>query len=350
MNKLFLLLPFLLAACEKPPAPPPEPLRPVKTMQVGATPAQGGLSLAGEVRARHEAPLAFRVAGKIAECKFNLGDTVQRGQLLARLDPEDYRLSEQASAATVAENKSAQVLAEDELTRFRSLHEKGFVSAAMLDQKQAAADAARARADAALSAREQKARQLDYTRLLADSDGIVTAKECNAGQVVNAGQPVLYLAQKGEKEIAVHVPEGSLADFRASRSFAVALNAHPGKTYTGALRELAAAADPATRTYAARISVKDANSSMLLGMSATVRARAEGDSFIRLPLGAIVSRDSQPRVWKLDEAGVVHAMPVNIDRIEGDSVRITGGLSPGDRVVTAGTNLLRDGEKVKLLP
>ncbi|MDH4285666.1 MAG: efflux RND transporter periplasmic adaptor subunit [Gallionellaceae bacterium] len=350
MNKFFLLLPLLLAACEKPSAPPPEPLRPVKTLQVGATPAQGGLSLAGEVRARHEAPLAFRVAGKITECKFNLGDTVQHGQLLARLDPEDYRLSEQASAASVAENKSGQTLAEAELTRFRSLHEKGFVSAAMLDQKQAAADAARAKAEAALSSREQKTRQLDYTRLLADSDGIVTAKECNAGQVVNAGQPVLYLAQKGEKEIAVHVPEGSLADFRASRSFAVALNAHSTKTYTGVLRELAAAADPATRTYAARITVKDADSSVLLGMSATVHLRVEGDSSIRLPLGAIVSRDNQPRVWKVDEAGAVHATPISIDRVEGDSVRVTGGLNPGDRVVTAGTNLLRDGEKVKLLP
>jgi RND family efflux transporter MFP subunit len=351
MHKPLLLLPLLFfAACGKPPEPPPEPLRPVKTVRVGVTPGTDGPSLAGEVRARHEVPLGFRVAGKIVECSFDLGDTVHRGQLLARLEPEDYRLAEQASAAGVAEGRSALVLAEAELARFRSLHQKGFVSPAMLDQKQAAADAARSRVEAALAARGQRARQLDYTRLLAEAGGIVTVRECNAGQVVNAGQPVLHLARSGEMEIAVHVPESGLADFRASRSFSVALNAQAGKTYRGKLRELAAAADPATRTYSARIAVGDADAAMLLGMSATVRAQEEGGSIILLPLGAVVSRDGKPGVWKVDDAGVVRAAPISVDRIEGDSVRVAEGLAVGDIVVTAGANLLRDGEKVKLLP
>lgn len=351
MRKFFLLLPLLLlAACDAPPAPPAEPLRPVKTVRVGATPGTAGFILAGEVRARHEAPLAFRVGGKIIECNFNLGDTVRRGQMLARLEPEDYRLAEQAGAAGVAENRSALILADAELARFRSLRERGFVSAAMLDQKQAAADAARAKVEAALAARDQRARQLDYTRLLADGDGIVTARECNGGQVVSAGQPVLHLARSGEKEIAVHVPESGLAEVRASRSFSVTLNARADKTYRGSLRELAAAADPATRTYAARVAVDDADAALLLGMSATVRAQEEGGPIIRLPLGAVVSRDGKPGVWKVDDAGVVHAAPISIDRIEGDSVRVAGGLNTGDNVVAAGANLLRDGEKVKLLP
>lgn len=351
MRKFLSLLPLLvLAACEKPPAPPPEPLRPVKTVRVGVTPGTASLSLAGEVRARHETPLAFRVAGKIIECSFELGDTVRRGQMLARLEPDDYRLAERAGAAGVAENRSALVLAEAELARFRSLREKGFVSVAALDQKQSAFDAAQAKMDAALSSRDQKARQLDYTRLLAEAGGIVTARECNAGQVVNAGQPVLHLARSGEMEIAVHVPESGLADFRASRSFSVALNAQAGKTYRGKLRELAAAADPATRTYSARIAVGDADAAMLLGMSATVRAQEEGGPIIRLPLGAVVSRDGKPGVWKVDDAGVVRAAPISVDRIEGDSVRVAGGLNIGDSVVAAGANLLRDGEKIKLLP
>jgi RND family efflux transporter MFP subunit len=351
MRNHWLLLPLvLLAACEKPPEPPPEPLRPVKTMQVGAAPGMGGLSLAGEVRARHETPLAFRVAGKVAECRFNLGDAVQQGQLLAGLEPEDYRLAEQAGAAAVAEHKSALTLADTELARFRSLHQKGFVSAALLDQKQAAADAARARVEASVSARDQRARQLEYTRLLADGDGVVTAKECNSGQVVNAGQPVLHLAQGKEREIAVSVPESSLGDVRAASGFAVTLNAQAGKTYQGRLRELAAAADPATRTYAARIAVNDADAAMQLGMSAAVRVSTEGGTVILLPLAAVVSRDGKPGVWKLDDTGVVHAASVSIGRIEGGSVRVTGGLEPGDRIVTAGANLLRDGEKVQLLP
>ena len=341
---------LLLAACEKAPAPPPEPLRPVKTMQIGATPGTAGLSLAGEVRARHEASLAFRVAGKVVECKFNLGDTVHRGQVLARLEPADYQLAEQAGAASVAENRSALILAEAELARFRSLREKGFVSAAALDQKQAALGATKAKVDAAQSSHSQRTRQLDYTSLLADNAGVVTGDECNAGQVVSAGQPVLHLAQSGEKEIAVYVPESGLAGFRAASSFTIGLNALADKTYRGKLRELAAAADPATRTYAARIAVSNADAAMQLGMSATVHAQIDSGSIIQLPLSAVVSRDGKPGVWKLDGAGIVHATPIGVDRIEGNMVRVASGLGNGDMVVVAGANLLRDGEKVKLLP
>ena len=341
---------LLLAACDKSPAPSPEPLRPVKTMQIGLTPGTSGLSLAGEVRARHEAPLAFRVVGKVIECKFNLGDTVHRSQVLARLEPADYQLAEQAGAASVAENKSALILAEAELARFRSLREKGFVSAAALDQKQAAADEAKAKLDAALSAHSQRTRQLGYTSLIAGSDGIVTSNECNAGQVVSAGQPVLHLAQSGEKEIAVYVPESGLENFRKANTFTINLNALADKTYQGKLRELAAAADPATRTYAARIIVNNADAAMQLGMSATVHAQADGTSIIQLPLSAVFSRDGKPGVWKLDKAGIVHAAPISVDRIEGNMVRVASGLGSGDVVVVAGANLLRDGERVKLLP
>lgn len=349
-NVVCLPILMLFAACDKAPAPPPEPLRPVKTVQIGAAPGASGANLAGEVRARHETPLAFRVGGKVTECKFNLGDTVRHGQVLARLEPTDYQLAEQVGAAAVAGSRSALILAEAELARFRVLHEKGFVSAAALDQKQAALDVARAQMDAAVSSHGQKTRQLDYTSLLADSAGIVTGNECNAGQVVAAGQPVLHLAQNGEKEIAVHVPESGLADFRSASGFTIGLNALADKSYQGKLRELAGAADPATRTYAARIAVRDADAAMQLGMSATVGVLAGGSSSIQLPLGAVVSRDGKSGVWKVDGAGIVHAAAIAVERIEGNSVRIASGLNNGDIVVAAGANLLRDGEKVKLLP
>lgn len=338
----------LLAACGKQPAATPEPIRPVKTIQIGTASGTVGLSLAGEVRARHEAPLAFRVAGKITECRFNLGDTVHRGKMLARLEPADYQLAAQAGAAGVAENRSALIFAEAELARFRGLHEKGFVSDAALDQKQAAADAAKARLDAAKSSHTQKTRQLDYTSLLAENDGVVTSRECNAGQVVNAGQPVLHLAQSGEKEIAIYVPETDLASFRAVTGLTISLNASADKIYRGKLRELAAAADPATRTYSARIAVNNADAAMQLGMSATVHAQTDSGSAMQLPLAAVVSRDGKPGVWKVDGAGIVHAAPVSIDRIKGNSVIVASGLNNGDIVVTAGANLLRDGEKIRL--
>lgn len=348
-NAVYLLFILLLAACDKPPALP-EPLRPVKTMRVSMEPGEAALSLPGEVRARHEAPLAFRVGGKIIECKVNLGDTVRRGQILARLEPNDYELAAQAGAAGEAEARSASILADAELVRYRNLREKDFVSAAALDQKQAAADTARARLDALSSVHAVQSRQANYTALTAESNGIITGYNCNAGQVVSAGQPMLHLAQSGEKEILVHLPETELARFRSTAGFTVSLNALPGKDYKGMLRELAGAADPATRTYAARIAVKDADAAMQLGMSAIARTQSAGELAIRLPLAAVFGRDEKSLVWQVDEAGIVHAIPIVVAGIEGNMVRVASGLSGGNTVVVAGANLLRDGEKVKLLP
>jgi RND family efflux transporter MFP subunit len=340
---------LLLTACNKPPAAP-EPIRPVKTVHVGMEPGEAYLRLPGEVRARHETPLAFRVGGKITECKVNLGDTVRRGQILAKLEPADYQLATQSGAAGVAEVRSTLTLAEAELVRYRNLREKGFVSAAVLDQKQAAADAARARVDAMQSAYTEQTRQLAYTSLSAENDGVISAYNCNVGQVVSVGQLILQLAQAAEKEIVIHLPEAELQHFRSAAHFTVSLNAFPEKHYPGTLRELAAAADPATRTYAARIAVKNMDTAMQLGMSATVDVNPLGDQVMRLPLAAVVSRDSHPSVWKVDGAGNVHTSAISIAGIDGNAVRIASGLNSGDVVVTAGANLLREGEKVKLLP
>jgi RND family efflux transporter MFP subunit len=354
MRNLFLWLFFLLllSACDKPPLTP-EPIRPVKTILVSQEPGEATLSLPGEVRARRDTPLAFRVGGKVTGCLVNLGDTVRRGQILAQLEPADYQLASQSGAAGVAEAHSALTLAEAELVRYRNLQEKGFVSVAVLEQKQAAADASRARVDALQSAHTEQTRQLAYTSLVAENDGIVSAYDCNVGQVVNIGQPILHLAQAAGKEIEIYLPETALQHVHSVTKFTVNLNALPGQSYQGTLRELAAAADPVTRTYVARIAIKDANAAMQLGMSATVVAQAKDSPVTRgicLPLVAVVSRDSHPMVWKVDAAGRVHAAAIFIEGEEGNAVCIASGLNRGDVVVAAGANLLHEGERVKLLP
>ena len=353
MRNLHLLLPLiLLSACGKPTASP-EMIRPVKTALVSNEPDELSLSFPGEVRARHETPLAFRVGGKVTKCQVNLGESVHQGQILAQLEPTDYQLASQSGAAGVAEAGSVLILAESELVRYRELHEKGFVSATMLDQKQAAAAAARARTEAVQSAHNGQTRQLAYTSLLAESDGVISAHACNVGQVVNAGQPILHLAQAAEKEIEISLPESEWQRFRAANKFTVSLNALPDQRYQGTLRELAAAADPSTRTYAARIAINNANSAVQLGMSATVEVQAKdnpGYRIIRLPLVAVVSRGSHPAVWKLDSDGRVHAAAIFIADVDGNAVHIASGLNNGDVIVTAGANLLHEGEKVKLLP
>ncbi|WP_035383474.1 efflux RND transporter periplasmic adaptor subunit [Ferriphaselus sp. R-1] len=348
-KSIFLWLVPLLAACNKA-APPPEPVRPVKTLVMGLQPAAAKLTLPGEVRAVHESPLAFRVGGKVVECRAHLGDSVQRGQLLARLEAADYQLGAQSGAAAESEARSNLEFAESDLSRYRKLHEQGFISAAQLEQKQLVADAAKERLKAFRSGHEIQSRQLAYTTLNAEQDGVLTAADCNPGQVVAVGQAVFRQAQGKAREIQIYLPEDAMPRIDRATKFQVQLGALPGKSYQGNLRELAAAADPATRTYSARISLPEADDALHLGMSASVSMPDTAGSVFRLPLAAVLSRDSHPQVWKVDKSQTVHAAAVTVSAFDGNEVRVASGLAAGDVVVIAGASLLREGQTVRLLP
>lgn len=347
-STLLWLLP-LLAACSKA-APPPEPVRPVKTMVMGLQPAASSLTLPGEVRAVHESPLAFRVGGKVVECRAKLGDSVERGQLLAKLEAVDYQLGAQSGAAGESEARSNLEFVEADLLRYRKLHEQGFISKAQLEQKQLAADAARARLKASRSGHEIQSRQLGYTALSAEHDGVLTSADCNPGQVVAVGQPVFRQAQGTAREIQVYLPEDVMPRLSRDAKFRVSFGALPGQFWQGTLRELAAAADPATRTYSARITLSEVDDALRLGMSASVNVPESSGNVFRLPLTAVLSRDGKPQVWKVDKAQTVHSVAVAVSAIEGNEVRIASGLAIGDVVVIAGANLLREGQSVRLMP
>lgn len=351
MFRILLLFASLsvLSACNKPPEPP-EPLRPVKTLRVSVEDQSRALSLPGEVRARHEAALAFQVGGKITRCAVNSGDTVRRGQILAQLEPVDYALSEQSAAASEAQARSNLSVAENEFKRFQALFEKNFVSAAALEQKQAALDAARANHTAARASHTEQSRRVAYTALTADGDGVITQYNCNIGQVVSAGQSIMGLARKGEMEILVHVPESALNTVNHSPTFLLRLNALPGVSWQGRLRELSAAADPATRTYAARIRVDKPDARLRLGMTATVEIASSAQSAIYLPLSAIISRDGKPGVWQLNAENTVQRVEITLGELAGNTVQVLSGIRSGDEIIVAGADLLREGEKVKRLP
>jgi len=341
---------LLIAACDETPAPQPETVRLVKVLEVTAQSPVSALLLAGEVRARYESPLAFQVGGKVVERAVNLGEAVKAGQLLARIDAADYELAARAAAAAVTAARADLTLAETELTRYRALVEKGHVSAITLDQKQSAADAARARFKAVAAEHDVVRRRVEYTTLKADADGVVTAMELNVGQVVGAGQRVFEIARDGSREIEVSVPEADLARMRSAREFKVRFNAQPDEVINGTLRELSAAADPLTRTYAARIAVNAADDVLQLGMSATVSDIQDAAPVLRLPLSAVVSRNGKPQVWKLDAAtSTVHAAEVRTGALDGDGILIETGIAPGDVVISAGANLLREGQPVRAL-
>ena len=326
---------LVAAGCSKPETPA-QPLRTVRVMKIDGAAVSGGLTFPGEVRARYESRLGFRLGGKLVERRVDVGTVVKRGQVLARLDAQDASLN-------AAQAEAGRALAEAEAKRYRELREKNFVSQAVLDAKETALKTAAAQAGVARN-------QAAYTTLVADRDGVVTAVEVEAGQVVAAGQTVLRVAEGNEKEIVIAVPEGDVEKVRGAEGFAVSLNSLPGRSWTGRLRELSPSADAATRTFTARIGVAQADEAVRLGMSARVEAKVGlRDTALRLPLSAFFTRNDQANVWVVDPATqTVKLTRVETDGVSGNEMRVKAGLQSGQLVVTAGANLLEDGQKVRL--
>ena len=326
---------LVAAGCSKPETPA-QPLRTVRVMKIDGAAVSGGLTFPGEVRARYESRLGFRLGGKLVERRVDVGTVVKRGQVLARLDAQD-------AALNAAQAEAGRALAEAEAKRYRELREKNFVSQAVLDAKETALKTAAAQAGVARN-------QAGYTTLVADRDGVVTAVEAEAGQVVAAGQTVLRVAEGNEKEIVIAVPEGDVEKVRGAEGFAVSLNSLPGRSWTGRLRELSPSADAATRTFTARIGVAQADEAVRLGMSARVEAKVGlRDTALRLPLSAFFTRNDQANVWVVDPATqTVKLTKVETNGVSGNEMRVKAGLQSGQLVVTAGANLLEDGQKVRL--
>lgn len=342
-----------LAACGKAPETRPEEVRPVRVLMVGEakTLSPRSVEFAGEVRARYETRLAFRVGGKVVERAVEVGARVQQGQLLARLDPDDLAQAAASAGAQVASVQAEREFAAAELKRYTELRAKNFISQAEFDRRASAFATADARLQAVRAQYRQAANQTAHATLRADSTGVITGIEAEVGQVVAAGQTVARLARPGEKEIAIAVPESQHARLEHATGFTVSLNALPGKTWKGRLRELSPLADPVTRTYAARITVLGAGEDVDLGMSARVavadlEARQPG---VELPIAALYARGDAPQVWLLNADNTVRLAPVKTRGVSGERVVVESGLAPGDVVVTAGAQLLRSGQRVRPL-
>lgn len=345
-----LLIPLALVACREDKAP--TSAASVSVLVAPAAPANAAAptEYSGEVRARHEADLGFRVAGKIAARLVDVGATVAAGQTLARLDPTDLQLNVAAVRAQVSAAESDLALAKADVERYKALAEQKFVSQAVLDAKHTAYQAAGARAEQARAQLNVSSNQAGYAGLTSDRTGVVTAVLAEAGQVVAAGQPVLRVARPEEKEILIYVPEGALAALRAARAFSVGLPASPQVKLRGALRELAPAADPATRTYAARIRLLDSDPALQLGMTARVAlAGASAQDGVRVPLGAVLERGQGPEVWVVVQ-GKAQRRPVKVAEFREDGVLLASGVALGEPVVAVGAHKLVAGMAVKPLP
>lgn len=337
----------VLAGCSKP-QPPAEPIRAVKVFTVGLAPIQSGYEFSGEVRPRVETRLGFRVAGKMTQRHAELGQRVQAGTVLAQLDPQDYRLAADAARAQVAAASTQRDLAAADHKRFVTLREQNFISGAELERRESALKAAQAQLEQAQAQLAAQGNQARYTSLVADVSGVITAIEAEPGQVVAAGTPVVRIANDGPRDVVFSVPEDKVAGVRPGSEVAVRLWAGQGEV-AGKVREVAASADPVTRTYAVKVSL-DPAAQPPLGATVSVLPRGLGHAgvqAIKVPTSALRQEGRGSAVWVLDKSTMtVRSQPVVVVNADGNEAIVGGGLQPGMLVVSAGVHVLSPGQKV----
>jgi RND family efflux transporter MFP subunit len=349
----FQLLPLvfvsLLAACSKP-APTPEPVRAVRTVTVQPGSANLLHEYPAEVRARAESRPSFRVAGKLVRRMVNVGDVVKGGQALAEIDPGDLRLGQDAARAQLSAAQSQLAFAEAEFKRYVTLREQGFISGVELERREAALQSSRSQAAQAIAQAKLQTNQAGYAVLTAEVPGIVTAVDAEPGAVLTAGAPVLRLAHDGPRDAVFSVPEDRAAEMRAATGKPGAVQLKPwGSTATApaTVREVAAAADPTTRTFLVRADI--GRTDLRLGQTATVLvAMPAVPGVIKLPLTAVFEQGGQTSVWLVDrQAMTVRPQPIAVAGADGNLVVVAGGLQPGQAVVTAGVHTLTPGQAVR---
>lgn len=340
-----------LGGCSKEDKTADQP-RAVNVLKVETSSGALGTSYTGEVRARFETQLGFRVPGKVAGRLVEVGSTVKAGQVLARLDPGDQQLGieaarQQLSAAQTNYDQSA-----SDLARFTELAKQGFVGAAELERRATAARVAEAQLAQAKAQLGTYENQSAYTLLRSDHDGVVTAIGAEVGQVVAAGQMVVRVARRGEREVVINVPENRLADVRQATQVRIGFWAEPDKLLDGRVREIAPSADPVTRTYATKITILNPDADVQLGMTANAYFTSNGHaSVVRLPATALYQKGDEAAVWVVDpKSGQVSLRPVKVGRFGDDGVTITEGLAGGELVVRAGVHKLFANEKVRIVP
>ena len=348
---LLALLPLALVMAACSPAEPESDTspRPALVVQPGTGDALRDI-YPGEVRARYEPELAFRIGGKISRRMVTVGDRVEAGQPLAELNAEDVRLELDAARARLASARSDQRLARSELERYRTLLERQVISQSQFDSVESRAEASDAQLEQARAQLKVAGNQADYAVLEAPETGVIAQRLAEAGQVVAAGQAVFVLAVDGDREVVIDLPEQDVKRFQVGDEVAIELWSRPGEPFPGRIRELAPAADPSSRTFEAHVAFDNDTADANLGQSARVLVdHANGGAdVLTVPLAAVTADQGESFVWVVnpDDHTLVKT-PVRTGAYREDRVPVLEGLSADDWVVAAGTQVLREGQKVR---
>ncbi len=338
-----------LIACSKTEAPK-EPLRAVKVITIAGSNLNVEGVYSAEIRARVESRLGFQVGGKLLQRSAEPGQRVAAGQLLAQIDARDYQLAAQSAQAQLSAAQSQRDLAAAEYKRFEALKAQNFISGAELERRETALKAADASLNQAKAQAQAQSNQASYASLSASHAGVVTAVDGEVGQVVSAGQPIVRLAHDGPRDAVFAVSEQMVMGLKLGQAMQATLLS-TGQILNGKVRELAASADPVTRTFAVKLSLAD-STNLPLGVTVNVHAGptvGNAPLVIKLPTSALRQEGQSTVVWVLDEATMtVNTQAVQLGMVDGNEVVIQSGLKPGQKVVSAGVHVLAPGQKVTL--
>jgi RND family efflux transporter MFP subunit len=351
MKRIVLLIPVLLplVACGKE-QPKKVEVRPVRVTSIRHTPSGETISLTGQIQAKDLVNLAFRIGGRLQERTVTVGDPVTPGQIVAKIEPQDYQNALRSSEADLASAQAVLANAQNTESRQSQLLSRGFAARAQYDQAEQQLKTAQSQVESAQAKLQNAKDNLTYTELKSDVAGSVTAKGAEPGEVVAAGRMVLQVARQGGRDAVFNVPSQLIRQSPKNPEVTVALSDDPAVVATGHVREVAPQADAATGTYVVKVGLDNPPDIMRLGATIIGQVRIQSDPVIELPGTALTQSEGKPAVWVVDqEKKTVSLVPVIVGHYDTFSIIVVDGLRDGDLVVTAGVQALRPGQQVRLL-
>lgn len=303
-------------------------------------------SYAGEVQARQQTALSFRVGGQVTERLVDVGDQVKVGQVLARLDVQDAQLQLNAAKAQLESAQAAEKNAQDELKRFKQLLPSNAVSRSQYDSVENQYKAALSSLKQAQANYNVTQNQTSYNQLIANKNGVITERNIEIGQVISAGQPAFQLAISGDREVVIGVPEQAIAQIKVGQDALVTLWSKPDERFAAYVREISPAADQ-SRTFSVKVALREGQNTIQLGQSARVFFSSTESNVLSVPLASVSAAGKNAYVWVVNTDNSIRKVPVSVGEYGRDSVTIRSGLQPKDYVVVGGVHLLREKQKIQ---
>jgi RND family efflux transporter MFP subunit len=346
---LIIAVTLSIAACGKD-QPKKVEIRPVRVTSIQHTLSGDTVSLTGQIQAKDQINLAFRIAGRLQERNVTVGEPVTPGQIVARIEPQDFRNALRSAEADLASAQAVLANAQAAQSRQSELLSKGFATRVQYDQAEQGLKTAQAQVDSAQARLQNAGDNLAYTDLKSDIAGSVTAKGAEPGEIVAAGRMVLQVARQGGRDAVFNVPSQLIRQSPNNPEVTVSLSDDPTIVATGHVREVAPQADAATGTYVVKIALDNPPDAMRLGATIVGQVKMQTEPVIQLAGTALTQSEGKAAVWVVDpEKKTVSLVPVTVGHYDTSLAVVSQGLKDGDLVVTAGVQALRPGQEVSLL-